>query len=45
MHLAKHARTVTLIVRGDRFAESMSSYLVRAVDSTPNVIERERVGN
>jgi thioredoxin reductase (NADPH) len=42
VHLAKHARTVTLIVRSDSFAESMSTYLVRAIDSTPNVIVRYR---
>jgi thioredoxin reductase (NADPH) len=42
MHLAKHARTVTLLVRGDSFAESMSSYLVRAIESTPNVVVRLR---
>jgi thioredoxin reductase (NADPH) len=40
VHLAKHARTVTLIVRGDSFAESMSNYLVREVESTSNVIVR-----
>ena len=40
VHLAKHARTVTLIVRGDSFAESMSSYLVHELDSTPNVMVR-----
>ena len=28
LHLARHARTVTLLVRGDSFARSMSSYLV-----------------
>ena len=42
LHLAKHARTVTLLVRGDSFAKSMSSYLVRAIESTPNVIVRHR---
>jgi thioredoxin reductase (NADPH) len=41
-HLAKHARTVTLLVRGDSLATSMSSYLVRAIDSAPNVIVRCR---
>jgi thioredoxin reductase (NADPH) len=41
-HLAKHARTVTLLVRGDSLGKSMSSYLVRAIDSTPNVIVRRR---
>lgn len=40
LHLAKHARTVTLLVRRDSFARSMSSYLVRAIESTPNVLVR-----
>jgi thioredoxin reductase (NADPH) len=42
LHLAKHARTVTLLVRGNGLARSMSSYLVRAVDSTSNVVVRHR---
>jgi thioredoxin reductase (NADPH) len=42
LHLAKHARTVTLLVRGDNFAKSMSSYLVRAIQSTPNIVVRHR---
>jgi thioredoxin reductase (NADPH) len=42
LDLARHARTVTLVVRGDRLAKSMSSYLVRAIDSTPNVGVRYR---
>jgi thioredoxin reductase (NADPH) len=42
VHLAKHARTVTLVIRADSFAESMSNYLVRAIESTPNVIVRHR---
>jgi thioredoxin reductase (NADPH) len=42
VHLAKHARTVTLVVRGDRLAKSASAYLVRAVESTPNIIVRHR---
>ena len=42
LHLAKHARAVTLLVRGDSFAKSMSSYLVRAIESTPNVVVRHR---
>jgi thioredoxin reductase (NADPH) len=40
MHLAKHARTVTLIARGDGLAKSMSSYLVRAIEATPNIVVR-----
>ena len=42
LHLAKHARTVTLLVRGDSLAKSMSSYLVRAIEATPNVVVRLR---
>src|SRR5436190_2322036 len=40
LHLAKHAHTVTLLVRGESFAQSMSNYLVRAINSTPNVVVR-----
>jgi thioredoxin reductase (NADPH) len=40
LHLAKYASAVTLLVRGDSFAESMSTYLVRAIESTPNVVVR-----
>jgi thioredoxin reductase (NADPH) len=42
LHLAKYARAVTLLVRRDSFAESMSSYLVREIESTPNVVVRHR---
>ena len=42
LHLARHARTVTLLARGDTLAKSMSSYLVRAIESTPNVLVRQR---
>lgn len=42
MHLAKHARTVTLLARGDGLAKSMSSYLVRAIEATPNIVVRHR---
>jgi thioredoxin reductase (NADPH) len=42
MHLATHARTVTLVIRGDSLAKSMSVYLVRAIGSTPNIIVRHR---
>ena len=42
LDLAKHARAVTLVVRGDNFANSMSSYLVRGIESTPNVVVRHR---
>ena len=42
LHLAKYARAVTLVVRGDSFAKSMSSYLVGAIESTANVVVRHR---
>jgi thioredoxin reductase (NADPH) len=42
LHLAKHARAVTLLVRGDSLAKSMSSYLTRAIDSTPGIAVRYR---
>jgi thioredoxin reductase (NADPH) len=42
LHLAQHAATVTLLVRRHSFAESMSNYLVRAIESTPNVNVRHR---
>ena len=42
LHLAKDARSVTLLVRGDSLARSMSSYLVHAIESTPTVAVRCR---
>ncbi len=42
LHLAKDAHSVTLLVRGDRMAGSMSSYLVRSIESTPTVAVRCR---
>jgi thioredoxin reductase (NADPH) len=42
LHLAKHARTVALIVRGASIDKSMSSYLVHAIESTSNVVVRRR---
>src|SRR4051812_24235878 len=42
LHLAKHARTVTLLARGEGLAKSMSDYLVRAIDSAANVRVRYR---
>ena len=35
VYLARSARTVTLLVRGDSLATSMSDYLVREIGSTP----------
>ena len=42
LHLANHARTVTLLVRGGSFATSMSNYLVTQIESTPNIFLRHR---
>jgi thioredoxin reductase (NADPH) len=42
LHLAKYASTVTLLVRGDNFARTMSTYLVTAIESTPNILVRHR---
>ena len=33
LHLARHARTVTLLVRRRSLAKSMSSYLIQAIES------------
>jgi thioredoxin reductase (NADPH) len=40
LHMAKDARSVTLLVRGDSIARSMSNYLVRAIESTPTIAVR-----
>jgi thioredoxin reductase (NADPH) len=37
LHLARHARQVTLLVRGDSLEHSMSEYLVREIGATPAV--------
>ncbi len=42
LHLAKYARSVTLLVRGESFARSMSSYLVDGVESAVNVTVSNR---
>jgi thioredoxin reductase (NADPH) len=42
VHLARYARAVTLVVRGDNLANSMSRYLIRAIESTPNVFVRHQ---
>jgi thioredoxin reductase (NADPH) len=36
-HLARHARRVTLVVRGDQLASSMSDYLIRQIEHAPNI--------
>ena len=37
IYLARSARTVTLLVRGDSLANSMSDYLVKEIEATPAV--------
>jgi thioredoxin reductase (NADPH) len=37
LHLAKYAKRVTMVVRGDSFAESMSDYLVHEIERTPDI--------
>ncbi|HEX3157056.1 MAG TPA: FAD-dependent oxidoreductase, partial [Gemmatimonadaceae bacterium] len=39
-HLARHAASVTLLVRGDSLARSMSSYLIRELGQMANVTIR-----
>jgi thioredoxin reductase (NADPH) len=42
LHLARRARRVTMVVRGDSLARSMSDYLIREIEATPNVTVRLR---
>ena len=37
LHLARHARQVTMLVRGDSLARSMSDYLIREIEATGNI--------
>ena len=37
LHLAKYAKQVSLVVRSMSLAASMSEYLIREIDNTPNV--------
>jgi thioredoxin reductase len=43
MHLAKWAAQVTILVRGQSLAQSMSDYLIREIDTAPNVTVTCRV--
>ncbi len=40
IYLAKYAQQVTILVRGDALAPSMSDYLIRQIDGTPNIAVR-----
>jgi thioredoxin reductase (NADPH) len=42
LHLARYARRVTLVARGQSLGAGMSHYLVRQVEATPNVQVRLR---
>jgi thioredoxin reductase (NADPH) len=42
VHLARHARQVTLLVRGASLAASMSNYLIREIEDAPNIRVRLR---
>jgi thioredoxin reductase (NADPH) len=42
VHLARYARHVTMIVRGAGLAASMSDYLVKTIEATPNIDVRLR---
>ena len=43
MHLARYAASVTLLVRGDSLARTMSNYLIREIEAAPNVTIRLEV--
>ena len=43
LHMAKWADRVTVLVRGESLADSMSDYLIREIDATPNVDVSYRV--
>jgi len=43
LHMAKWARRVTILVRGKSLAASMSDYLLRQIEATPNVNVSYRV--
>ena len=37
LHLARHARQVTMLVRGDSLARSMSEYLIKQIETAGNI--------
>jgi thioredoxin reductase len=43
LHMAKWAGQVTVLVRGDSLADSMSDYLIRQIRATPNIDVRHHV--
>ena len=40
VHLAKFARSVTVLIRRDSLSATMSDYLIREIDATPNIVVR-----
>jgi thioredoxin reductase (NADPH) len=42
VHLAEHAATVTMLVRGDTLGTTMSDYLSRKIQAAPNIVVRLR---
>lgn len=40
LHLARHARQVTMLVRGDSLARTMSDYLIREIRAASNICVR-----
>jgi thioredoxin reductase (NADPH) len=42
LHLAKYARQVTILIRSQALAASMSDYLIRQIEAAPNVDVRYR---
>lgn len=42
VHLAQYARQVTILIRGESLASSMSDYLLREINRTPNIAIRAR---
>jgi thioredoxin reductase (NADPH) len=43
LHLAKHAAAVTILVRSDSLAESMSDYLIKEIDAVANLDVRLQI--
>jgi thioredoxin reductase (NADPH) len=42
LHLGRHARHVTMVVRGDSLARTMSDYLIREIEASGNISVRLR---
>jgi thioredoxin reductase (NADPH) len=42
LHLSKYAQQVTILVRSQSLAASMSDYLIRQIEAAPNVVVRYR---